>query len=78
MLDDPDDLAIVQGIIGLARAFQREVIAEGVETIEHRHLLLSMGCKLAQGYGIAYPTPAEEFPNWIENWRENSKDWRNQ
>lgn len=78
MLDNPDDFAIVQGIIGLASAFQREVIAEGVETIEHRHLLLSMGCKLAQGYGIAYPTPAEEFQNWRENWRENSKDWRNQ
>jgi EAL domain-containing protein (putative c-di-GMP-specific phosphodiesterase class I) len=70
MLDDPDDLAIVQGVIGLAKAFHREVIAEGVETAEHRSLLLSMGCKLAQGYGIAKPAPADDLPAWIENWKQ--------
>ena len=32
MLEDPDDLAILQGIIGLAESFKRQVIAEGVET----------------------------------------------
>ena len=31
-LEDPENLAIVQGILGLTTAFQREVIAEGVET----------------------------------------------
>ncbi len=41
MLDDPDDMAILQGVIGLAAAFKREVIAEGVETVEHG--LLSAG-----------------------------------
>jgi len=35
MLDDPDDLAILEGVISLAAAFKRQVIAEGVETIEH-------------------------------------------
>jgi EAL domain-containing protein (putative c-di-GMP-specific phosphodiesterase class I) len=58
MLADPDDLAIVQGVIGLAQAFHREVIAEGVETIAHGARLLELGCELAQGYGIARPMPA--------------------
>ena len=40
MLDDTDDLAIVKGIISLANTFQREVIAEGVETINHGTELL--------------------------------------
>jgi len=69
MLDDPDNLTILQGVIGLAQAFHREVIAEGVETVEHGTVLLNMGCELAQGYGIARPMPADEFPTWVKNWR---------
>ena len=69
MLTDPDDLAIVEGIVGLAKSFQREVIAEGVETIAHGVALLQMGCDLAQGYGIARPMPASDIPAWANNWR---------
>lgn len=69
MLDDPDDLAILQGIIGLAAAFKCQVIAEGVETIEHGTLLLQLGCDLAQGYGIAPPMPAEQLPAWASVWQ---------
>lgn len=69
MLEDKDDLAIVQGVIGLAQAFGRDVIAEGVESVAHGRLLLSMGCALGQGYGIARPMPAEEVPQWIALWK---------
>ena len=66
MLSDPDDLAILEGIIGLANAFHREVIAEGVESIEHGEQLLLLGCDLAQGYGIARPMPAEKLFEWSQ------------
>ena len=69
MLDDPDDLAIVQGVIGLAKAFRRQVIAEGVETAKHSTLLLSLGCEQAQGYGIARPMPAADLACWLEKWK---------
>ncbi|MDO9161951.1 MAG: EAL domain-containing protein [Methylococcaceae bacterium] len=69
MLDDPDDLAIVEGVLGLASAFRRDVIAEGVETLAHGELLLQLGCVLAQGYGIARPMPADQLPHWTANWR---------
>jgi diguanylate cyclase (GGDEF)-like protein/PAS domain S-box-containing protein len=69
MLDDPEDLAIVEGVIGLTRAFKRQVIAEGVETVEHGLVLLLLGCDLAQGYGIARPMPAAELPAWIAAFR---------
>jgi predicted signal transduction protein with EAL and GGDEF domain len=69
MLLDREDLAIVQGVIGLADAFGRKVIAEGVETVEHGLRLLELGCELAQGYGIARPMPAELVPEWIRDWR---------
>ncbi len=68
MLEDRDDLAIVQGVIGLSQAFNRKVIAEGVETVAHGRLLLALGCELAQGYGIARPMPAAEVPDWLARW----------
>ena len=69
MLDDPDDLTILEGVISLAGAFRREVIAEGVETVAHGEMLLLLGCELAQGYGIARPMPADEVPAWMATWR---------
>jgi diguanylate cyclase (GGDEF)-like protein/PAS domain S-box-containing protein len=69
MLTDPDDLAIVEGVIALAKSFKRDVIAEGVETIEHGTALLQLGCELAQGYGIAKPMPASDVPEWVADWQ---------
>lgn len=76
MLDDPDDLTIVKSVIGLATAFQRQVIAEGVETIAHGAMLQSIGCQLAQGYGIARPMPAAEILDWVANWKKSAEDWK--
>jgi diguanylate cyclase (GGDEF)-like protein/PAS domain S-box-containing protein len=75
MLDDPDDLAILHGVIGLAAAFKRQVIAEGVETVAHGTLLLQLGCDLAQGYGIARPMPADSVPAWVATWPSDAA-WR--
>ena len=68
MLDDLDDLAILKSIIGLAGTFKRDVIAEGVETVEHGKLLLQLGCELGQGYGIARPMPAADILAWVAHW----------
>ncbi|MTW22299.1 EAL domain-containing protein [Allochromatium palmeri] len=69
MLDNPDDLAIVEGILGLATAFRRQAIAEGVETLEQGEKLLQLGCELAQGYRIAHPMPAHALPGWLADWQ---------
>jgi diguanylate cyclase (GGDEF)-like protein len=73
MLDDPENLNILEGILGLAAAFHRQVIAEGVETVEHGTMLLRLGCELAQGYGIARPMPAGDLPGWVSAWRPDSR-----
>ncbi|WP_342620475.1 EAL domain-containing protein [Rhodoferax sp. GW822-FHT02A01] len=70
MLVDAEDFGIVEGVISLARAFNRKVIAEGVETIEHGHALTRLGCHLAQGYGIAKPMPGSQFLTWLQDWSE--------
>ena len=68
MLNDPEDLTIVEGMLGLAAAFRRQAVAEGVETVEQGILLLRLGCQIAQGFGIARPMPAEDLPGWVTSW----------
>ena len=68
MLEDPDDLAILDGVLGLATAFRSQVIAEGVETLAHGEMLLRLGCEWAQGYAIARPMPAHDFQRWVRTW----------
>ncbi|MET0846251.1 MAG: EAL domain-containing protein [Pseudomonas sp.] len=65
ILDDRDDLALTTAVIGLARAFGRQVIAEGLQSIEHGELLLRLGCEVAQGNFIARPMPPADVPAWV-------------
>lgn len=76
MLHDTDDLIILNGIINLANTFQRDVIAEGVESIEQGLILLRMGCEVAQGYVIAKPMPMDEIVKWVKEFKVNKK-WIN-
>lgn len=75
MNDESDDLLILEAVISLAKAFKKEVIAEGLEDINQANMLLDMGCELAQGYGIARPMPAADIQSWIDDWN-NSKSKR--
>lgn len=69
ILHDKDDLALTKAVISLARAFGREVIAEGLESFEHGQLLMRMGCEVAQGYFIARPMPASQVLGWIATFK---------
>jgi diguanylate cyclase (GGDEF)-like protein/PAS domain S-box-containing protein len=53
-------LALVEGIVRLARTLHLDVIAEGIETEVQRDLLVSMGCQFGQGYLLAMPVPADQ------------------
>ncbi len=78
MLRDPDDLAIVEGVIGLGTAFRHHVVAEGVESADHALMLMEMGCHLVQGYGIARPMAGDSTLEWLRGfqpdprWLENA------
>ena len=69
MMNDAGDLAIVQGVIGLARSFGYRIIAEGVETADQGQMLLQLGCHMAQGYHFARPMPVDDFIPWVKNWQ---------
>lgn len=66
MLINTNDLCIVEGIIALSKALRRQIIAEGVETIEHGKMLIQLGCEFAQGYAIARPMQPNDVFKWIE------------
>ncbi len=77
MHDDPEDLSIMIGILGLAKTFGVTPVAKGVETIEEGVTLLQLGCELAQGFCIARPMPVEMLDLWCREWRASPK-WRKQ
>jgi len=79
ILHDPGNLAIVHSILGLATAFQRRAIAEGAETHEHCRLLMQLGCRYVQGYGVSKPMPANEVQTWFNSWQPTPawKSYRN-
>jgi EAL domain-containing protein (putative c-di-GMP-specific phosphodiesterase class I) len=58
--DDGDDAAIVNAIIGLGRAMDLHVLAEGVETADQMATLGRLGCSQYQGYLFARPLPPDQ------------------
>jgi len=64
---DRKDLAIVQSIIELARAFDRDVVAEGVENANQMRMLREMGAAHAQGYLFAKPQALDKISaSWLK------------
>ena len=61
LLTDPNDAAIVQTILGLAKILGLGVVAEGVETKEQLEFLRANGCTAFQGYLFGKPAALETF-----------------
>ncbi len=64
---DPEDEAIVNAIIGMAKGFGFTTLAEGVETQQQLEYLQQNGCDEIQGYLVSKPIPAEEFAELLRN-----------
>ena len=61
MLVDKSDTIIVDAIVRISQAFELELVAEGVETLEQVSALQSLGCRIMQGYLYSKPITYEEF-----------------
>jgi diguanylate cyclase (GGDEF)-like protein len=57
---EPADAAVIEAVIGLARALGLRPVAEGVETEAQWAELKRLGCEFAQGYFFSRPLPAAE------------------
>ncbi len=58
---DPDDAAIVQAVIAMARQLNIQVVAEGVETEAQLEFLRAQKCDLVQGFLFSRPLPADQL-----------------
>jgi diguanylate cyclase (GGDEF)-like protein len=65
MTENPDDAAIVTGIIALAHSLRLKVVAEGVETQHQRDFLMLLGCDSMQGYYLSEPLPPGDFAEQV-------------
>ena len=75
ILNGPEGLAIVQGVIAVGQAFRRQVSAEGVETIDQLLMLMELGCDVMQGYCLARPMAADDVLPWVRGF-EADPLWR--
>jgi diguanylate cyclase (GGDEF)-like protein/PAS domain S-box-containing protein len=60
------NMALCKAIIVMAHELGMEVIAEGIETEDQRHLLTAAGCDYGQGYLFSRPIPPVEFDSWMK------------
>lgn len=57
---------IIRGLISLVRDLRLIVVAEGVETDLHYHLLRGWGCQQGQGYYFAKPLSPVDLIDWLK------------
>jgi diguanylate cyclase (GGDEF)-like protein/PAS domain S-box-containing protein len=62
---DPTAPAIVAAVVSLSEALGLCPVAEGVEAEDEAQVLLSLGCRFAQGYLYARPMPENEATAWL-------------
>lgn len=69
ILSNPSDLSILKVTIELCQLIDRDLIAEGVETMIHGKLLRHLGCKFIQGYAITKSIPEQALIPWLKKWK---------
>lgn len=62
---------ICKMIVGLANGLNIGIVAEGVETLEQKHLLRDIGCLVMQGHLFCRPELPEEFPRVLEDMKKS-------
>ena len=64
--DSKDDKKMISTIISIAKNFDLNIVAEGVENLETAQQLKKMGCDFAQGYYYSKPVPASQVQELIK------------
>ncbi|MBF0193284.1 MAG: EAL domain-containing protein [Magnetococcales bacterium] len=71
MHTDEDDSSIVKAIVSMGQSLRLNIIAEGVEQIEHLDFLEGLGCQTIQGYYFSKPLEKDVFSELLKNMDSN-------
>ncbi len=71
MEHDPQDEVIVRSTVDLGHNLGLRVVAEGVESQLVLERLRSIGCDVAQGFGISVPMSADDVLAWVRDVRRS-------
>jgi diguanylate cyclase (GGDEF)-like protein/PAS domain S-box-containing protein len=71
IIEAAEQRKLVGSIIDIGHSLNIEVVAEGVETIRHAHILRDLGCDTLQGYAFAKPMARADLEAFIRSgsWR---------
>ena len=64
---DTSNLKLVKTIIALGNNLELAIVAEGVETLEQKNILLEYQCKYIQGYFYSRPLPASDMARLLHS-----------
>ena len=60
-------MTVTKAIIGMAKALDLMLVAEGVETVEQARFLKDQGCDMAQGYLYSRPLPLAAYLRLLDD-----------
>ncbi len=71
IIEAAEQRKLVGSIIDIGHSLNIEVVAEGVETMHHAHILRDLGCDILQGYAFARPMARADLETFIRSgsWR---------
>nr|WP_295891390.1 EAL domain-containing protein [uncultured Devosia sp.] len=74
ILVDPGQRQLLASIVDIGKSMNIEVVAEGVETMEHAAILRDLGCDILQGYAFSRPLAAPDLEAFLRTqaWRKAS------
>jgi diguanylate cyclase (GGDEF)-like protein len=74
ILVDPGQRQLLASIVDIGKSMNIEVVAEGVETMEHAAILRDLGCDILQGYAFSRPLAAPDLEAFLkaQAWRKAS------
>ncbi|MCP8883325.1 EAL domain-containing protein [Devosia sp. XJ19-1] len=69
ILEEPAQRQLVASIVDIGKSMDIEIVAEGVESMDHAIILRDLGCDILQGYAFARPMARDALESFL---RENS------